>query len=121
MRRISAALIASTRLAGASVPGGTSGSSGSIWVSTSTSAPNSSRMLHLQSVRDVVRRAERHGAVDLEVDADGQPAAEIVHGDMVHGEAGTARDHHDLVAHAFIVARHRHGGESEVGIAERLA
>ena len=74
----------------------------------------------LQLVGDVVRRGQRHVAVDLEVDADGQLAAEIVHGDMVDGEAGIAGDHHDALAHALIVARHRHRGEGQVGVAERL-
>ena len=64
---------------------------------------------------------ELHVAVDFEVDADRQLAAEIVHGDMVDGEAGIAGDHHDALAHALIVARDRHRGEGQVGVAERLA
>ena len=40
---------------------------------------------------------------------------------MMDGEAGIARDHHDALAHALIVARDRHRGEGEVGVAERLA
>ena len=63
---------------------------------------------------------ERHLAVDFEVDADGQLAAEVVHGDMVDGDARVARDHHDALAHALIVARDRHRGEGQVGIAERF-
>ena len=62
---------------------------------------------------------QRHVAVDLEVDADGELAAEVVHGDMVDGKAGIARDHHDALAHALIVERDRHRGEGDVGIAER--
>ena len=75
----------------------------------------------LQIVGDVVCRCERHLAVDLEVEADDQLAAEIVHGDVMDREAGIARDHHDAVAHRLIVARHRHRGEGEVGVAERVA
>ena len=48
-------------------------------------------------------------------------AAEVVHRDVVDGEAGIARDHHDALAHALIVARDRHCGEGEVGVAECLA
>src|ERR1700738_844609 len=67
---------------------------------------------------DVGGGGQRHVAVDLEVDAHGEPAAEIVHGDVVDGEAGIARDHHDALANALIVARHRHRGEGKVGIVE---
>jgi hypothetical protein len=35
-------------------------------------------------------RCKLHVAVDLEVDADDQLLAEVVHGDMVDGEAGIA-------------------------------
>ena len=77
--------------------------------------------LVLQRVGDVVRRRQRHVAVDFEVDADGQLAAEVVHRDVMDGEAGIAGDHHDAFAHAFIVARDRHRGEGQVGVAERLA
>ena len=44
-----------------------------------------------------------------------------MHGDVVHGEAGVARDHHDALTHALIAARDRHGGEGQIGIAERGA
>ena len=73
----------------------------------------------LELMGDVVGRGQRHLAIDFEVDADGELAAKVVHGDMVDGEAGIAGDHHDALAHAFIVARDRHGGEGQVGIAER--
>ena len=71
-------------------------------------------------VGDGVGCGERHIAVDLEIDADGQLAAEIVHGDVVDRETGIAGDHHDTFAHTLIVARDRHGGERQVGIAERF-
>ncbi len=74
----------------------------------------------LQRVGDVVGGVELHLAVDLEVDADDQLGAEIVHRDVVDGEAGIARDHHDAVAHGLVVARDGDGGEGEVGVAERL-
>ena len=73
----------------------------------------------LQLMGDVVGGGERHLAVDLEIDADGELAAEIVHGDVVDGEAGIAGDHHDAFADALIVARHRHGGECQIGVVER--
>ena len=79
-----------------------------MWVSTSTSSPNSLADVPLQFMGDGVGRGERHIAVDLEVDADGQLAAEIVHGDVVDGEPGIAGDHHDAFAHALVVARDRH-------------
>ena len=75
----------------------------------------------LQLVGDVVGRRQRHLAVDLEVDRDGQLAAEVVHGDMMDRQPRIAGDHHDALAHALIVARDRHRGEGEVGVAERLA
>ena len=75
----------------------------------------------LQRVGDVVGGVELHLAVDLEVDADDQLAAEVVHRDVVDGEAGIVRDHHDALAHGLVVARHGHCGEGEVGIAEGLA
>ncbi len=118
--RVSAALMVSTRSGAASVPHGSSGSSGSIWVSTSTSSPKSSRIARSSSWAMSCAAMQRHVAVDLEVDADDQLAAEVVHGDVVDGEPGIARDHHDAFAHALIVARHRHRGEGEVGVAERL-
>src|ERR1700733_9305061 len=68
-----------------------------------------------QLMGDVVGGCQGHIAVDFEVDADGQLAAEIVHGDVMDGETGIARDHHDAFAHALIVARDRHRGEGEVG------
>ncbi len=74
----------------------------------------------LQLMGDGVGVVERHLAVDLEVEADGEFLAEVVHGDMVDGEAGIAGDHHDAFAHTLIVARHRYRGERQVGIAERL-
>ncbi len=73
----------------------------------------------LQLLGDVVGGRQRHLAVDFEIDADGELAAEIVHGDMVDGETGIAGDHHDAFAHALIVVRDRHGGEGQVGIVER--
>src|SRR5438105_6943969 len=75
----------------------------------------------LQHAGNLVGRRKLHVAVDLEVDADDQLLAEIVHGDMVDGEAGIAGDHHDALAHALIIARDRHRGEGEVGVAEYLA
>src|SRR5262249_30979170 len=75
----------------------------------------------LEVVGDVVGVAQRHFAVDLEVDADDQLFAEVVHRDVVHGKAGIAGDHHDALAQALIVARHRYRGEGQIGIAERLA
>ena len=73
----------------------------------------------LQLLGDVVGGVQRHLAVDFEVDADGELAAEIVHGDMVDGEAGIAGDHHDALANALVVARDRHRGEGQVGVVER--
>ena len=73
----------------------------------------------LKLVGDGVGCGERHIAIDLEVDADGQFAAEIVHGDVVDRETGIAGDHHDTFAHTLIVARDRHGSERQVGVTER--
>ncbi len=45
-----------------------------------------------QLVGDVMGRAERKLAVDLEIERDGTLAPDVVHGDMVHGERpGCAR------------------------------
>src|SRR6266404_6344160 len=74
----------------------------------------------LQFMGDGVGCGERHIAVNLEIDADGELAAEIVHGDVVDGETGIAGNHHDAFAHTLVVARDRHGGECQVGIAKRL-
>jgi len=78
-------------------------------------------MFRSSSWGDVVGRVKRHIAVDLEVDADGQLAAEIVHRDVVDGEPGIAGDHHDAFADALVVARDRHRRERQVGIVEHAA
>ena len=45
-----------------------------------------------QLVGDVVGRAERELAVDLEIERDRTLAADVVHGDVMHGERpGCAR------------------------------
>src|SRR5262245_29734540 len=75
----------------------------------------------LEVVGDVVGVDQRHLAVDLEVDADDQLFAEVVHRDVVHGKAGIAGDHHDALTHALVVAGYRHRGKGEIGVAERLA
>ena len=72
-------------------------------------------------MRDLMGVDQRHVAVDLEVDADRQLVAEIVHGDVMDGETGIAGDHHDAFADAFVVARDRYRGECQIGIAESAA
>src|ERR1700704_7196617 len=74
----------------------------------------------LQLMGNFVRGRQRHLAVDFEVDAHGELAAEVMHGNMVDGETGIAGDHHDAFAYALIVARDRHGGECQVGIAKQF-
>src|SRR5664280_2245165 len=81
-------------------------------------ARNSGLAIHHVTVHDLGDRLTV--SIDLEVDRDREPVAEIVHGDVVDGETGVARDHHDAFAHALIVARDRHGGECQVGIIERV-
>ena len=62
-----------------------------------------------QLVGDVVGRAERELAVDLEIERDRTPAPDVVHGDVVHGERLVARDHHDALLHGLVVERARGG------------
>jgi len=76
-------------------------------------------MLRSSVMGDTMRRGQIHIAVDLEVDRDSELAAEIVHSDVVDGEAGIAGDHHDAFADALVVARHRYRGKCQVGVAER--
>ena len=63
----------------------------------------------LQFMGHGVGRGERHIAVDLEIDADGQVAAEIVHGDVVDARP-ELRAITLMFAHTLVVARDRHGG-----------
>ena len=63
----------------------------------------------LQPVGDLVRAAEREPAVDLEIERDRQPAADRMHGDMMHRERAVARDHHDALEHGLVVERARLG------------
>jgi hypothetical protein len=69
-------------------------------------------------VCDVMGLVQGHVAIDLEIDADRQLLAEVVHGDMVDCEAGVAGNHHDPVPDAFIAARHGYRREGQVGIVE---
>jgi hypothetical protein len=72
----------------------------------------------LQLMGDAVGCCERHVAVDLKIDADGQSPAEIVHGHMVHGQTGIAGNHHDTFTHALVIARDWNCGECQVRIVE---
>ncbi len=81
-------VIVSMRSGAASVPSGKSGSSGSMWVSTSTSSvPNSSRILRSSSWVMSCAAGERHAGIDLQIDAHGELLAEVMHSDMMNGEA----------------------------------
>ena len=68
-----------------------------------------------QPVGDVVRAAERQLAVDLEIERHRQLAADVVHGDVMHGERLVARDHHDALDHELVVERARRGGDADLG------
>ena len=66
-----------------------SGSAGSMWVSTSTPSPISSAMASSSSEASAMRVAERHRAVDFEIEGDGLAPFDLLDGDMVH-RAGLA-------------------------------
>ena len=61
-----------------------------------------------QPIGDLVRRAERQAAVDLQIERDRQPPADRVHRDVMHRERAIARDHHHALEHG-LVARARAG------------
>lgn len=57
----------------------------------------------LQVSCPVMRLAQCHGAIDLEVEADREPAADLLGVEMVDGEVPPAGDEHDLLEHGFAV------------------
>ena len=69
----------------------------------------------LQPVGDIVRRAERELALDLEIERDGTLAADVVHGDVMHRETLVARDHHDALLDRLGVERARRDRDDRLG------
>ena len=65
-------------------------------------------------VGNVVRGGERERAVDLQIERDRQFFADRMHGDMMHGEAAIARDHHHAVEDGLVVERARLGDHADL-------
>ncbi len=114
---ISASAISTARMrsGGASRPRVRPGCRGSIWVSTSTSGPSSAAMESSRAVRDLVRLRQRELAVELEIEGDRQPPADVLHRHVMHGERLVAGDHHHPVQDRFIAQRDGVGRHRDFG------
>ena len=91
------------------------GCSGSIWVSTSTSGPSSSRIACFEPVGDLVRARERRARRRPRGRARPTAARRSLHRDVMDGERAVARDHHDALEHGLVVERARLGVDGHLG------
>ena len=60
--------------------------------------------------------AERHRAVDFEIEGDGLARFDILDGDMVHRQASARRDHQHPLEDRLVVERERIGGDGQFGL-----
>ena len=68
-----------------------------------------------QPACDVVRGTKRKQTVDFEIEGDGEPALDLMHGDVVHRQRAIARGHHDPFEHGLVVERARLRGDRHLG------
>ena len=117
----SASRISVTRPASASRPASMTAGSGSMWVSTSTSGPSSSRMASSSPTCGLVRRRQRQGALHLKVGGNRQPIADGLHRDVVDGQSAIAGNEHHPLAHGLVAECVRFGGDRGFGCGKRGA
>ena len=60
--------------------------------------------------------AERHCAVDFEIEGDGLAPLDILDGDMVHRQAAARGDHQHALEDRLVVERERIGGDGQFGL-----
>ena len=63
-----------------------------------------------------MRLAERHRAVDLEIEGDGLAPFDVLDGDMVHRQAPARRDQQHALEDRLVVERERIGGDGQLGL-----
>src|SRR4051812_9315511 len=61
----------------------------------------------LQAVRLPMRRFQAHAAVYLKIEADAEPAAEVLHHDVVDEHAPARGDQHDALQDRLVIERSR--------------
>ena len=74
-----------------------------------------------EAARDIVRGGERQRSSTSRSSDTDKPSGNRLHGDVVDGEAAIARDHHDALAHRFVIERARLGGDRDFGLRHRGA